>query len=178
MHRALHTGQRPLAPLHDRPAGLGEGGHEHDDERQHGQQDHEADAAGIERGGPRTHAHGGWRAALRHGVDLAFHHALLEEQHDGDDGDRHHRHGALERGAAAHFADERVVGHHRQQRHAAATQQFSHLPKAVAEETRQRFAFTLTAYRDFQLQFALLRHCARPAGAACATSPRRRRRNR
>ncbi|KAG1242817.1 hypothetical protein G6F65_022808 [Rhizopus arrhizus] len=66
MHRALHTGQRPLAPLHDRPAGLGEGGHEHDDERQHGQQDHEADAAGIERGGPRTHAHGGWRAALRH----------------------------------------------------------------------------------------------------------------
>ncbi|KAG1444648.1 hypothetical protein G6F57_017764 [Rhizopus arrhizus] len=51
-----------------------------------------------------------------------------------------------------------------QQRHAAATQQFSHLPKAVAEETRQRFAFTLTAYRDFQLQFALRDHQPAAAG--------------
>ncbi|KAG1167072.1 hypothetical protein G6F35_017853 [Rhizopus arrhizus] len=54
--------------------------------------------------------------------------------HDGDDGDRHHRHGALERGAAAHFADERVVGHHRQQRHAAAQQ---HRQREVADHQRE-----------------------------------------
>ncbi|MNS80742.1 hypothetical protein D3C72_1144360 [compost metagenome] len=134
MHGALHAGQRPLAPLHDGPAGLGERGDEDDDERQHRHQDDQAHATRIQHGRPRTHAHRGRSAALRHGVDLAFHDALLNEQHDGDNGDRHHRHGALQRGAAAHFADEGVVRHDRQQRHAAAQQ---HRQRKVADHQRE-----------------------------------------
>ena len=58
----------------------------------------------------------------------------MQEEHNADDEHRNHRHGALQEGRSAHFIDEGVVGHHRNQGDTATEQGCQH---EVADHQRK-----------------------------------------